>query len=136
MLLILSFSYRLRISAQRRKRNDALKAGFDQTPYNPANYHCSFQRPILQLTGKHLSNPYLSKIIVPGLRIIPFMRSKGFLIVTSLYVFLADSYAITIKVDTGITPNFLTIMLNYGLKACLSLPIWYLLFKIQDHQTL
>ncbi len=64
------------------------------------------------------------------------MRSKGFLIVTSLYVFLAVSYAITIKVDTGITPNFLTLMLNYGLKACLSLPIWYLLFKVLDHQTL
>lgn len=64
------------------------------------------------------------------------MRNKGFLVVSALYVFLAVSYAITIKVDTGITPNFFTITLNYGLKGFFTIPVWYLLFKTLEDRPL
>ncbi len=64
------------------------------------------------------------------------MNKRGFLLIAVVYVFLAVTYAISIKVDSGITPNFLTITLNYGLKALLTLPIWYLVFRTLDHHTL
>ena len=64
------------------------------------------------------------------------MRNRGFLIVIALYVFLAATYTISIKVDTGITPNFLTITLNYGLKGLLTVPVWYLIFRTLDGRAL
>ena len=62
------------------------------------------------------------------------MNKRGFSLIGIVYVFLAVTYAISIKVDSGITPNFLTITLNYVLKAILTLPIWYLIFNILGDQ--
>ena len=62
------------------------------------------------------------------------MNKRGFSLIGIVYVFLAVTYAISIKVDSGITPSFLTITLNYVLKAILTLPIWYLIFNILGDQ--
>ncbi|OEK04046.1 sensor histidine kinase [Roseivirga misakiensis] len=64
------------------------------------------------------------------------MTRKDFLLIAIVYVFIAITYFIAIAIDNGTNPNYLTITLNFSLKAILTLPIWFLLFKQLDDQPL
>lgn len=64
------------------------------------------------------------------------IKRKGFLLIAVVYVVLAITYFLAIAIDYGTNPNYLTITLNFLLKAILTLPIWFLLFKRLDDQPL
>lgn len=55
--------------------------------------------------------------------------NKELLLVSFLYLFMAISYYMALVLDTGIVRHYWPVVLNYLLKALISIPFWWLFFR-------
>ncbi|MEM9327338.1 MAG: histidine kinase [Bacteroidota bacterium] len=64
------------------------------------------------------------------------MQKREFLLVAVLYLFLGVAYFIALVVDTEWNNHHWTVLINHSLKALLTVPVWFLFFKLLKNQPL